>query len=1539
MYTGLHSYWPYCNVARRMAAMALTKQDMSSWDTFQWKRRMERFGDHDEPIIATGPDSELEGICLPGELTDKGRQTTFALGQRLRHLYVDRLGFMPHILSNTENMYLRATPIPRALESLQETFWGMYPPSARTASFIPPVIVTRSPADETLFPNEGGCHRFRQLARLFAQRAADKWNDTEEMEYLNSLWSKWMPPDSPRVAVDSRPRLSGILDTINSTLAHGSQTRLPSEFYDVKAREIADRIAVDEWFTGSKASREYRKLAVGALMGDVVERMVHSVVNGGWKPMGASTSQNQAPSVKFALSGCHDTTIASILAGLGAFEGERWPPYTASIAVELFKDVSGPSSKSETQAGLVLEEFSSPPEQKPGQKASFFSIFTGQAPNGPSTKLARAPQATLPSLSNHYVRVRYNDRPVRIPGCAAKPTHHLHGDDTFCSLEAFKEIVDKYTPANWREECGTNLDKGMFPPATSVADTVAAPKLSLAGCQFKLASILRLNSFTSSSPSRTSIRRISSSSAVLARKFCPEPIYRPHDYWVFEKNRLSSYPLPQDSQLGPMKTFLQVISSPSSDTRGTTLLLHFDDQRYVFGHIAEGTQRACAEQAIRTSKLSNIFVTGKSSWDTNGGMLGLLLTHADTVISSGTAWIEAEKLKLLQMQEREKTLKHPKALLELQERIVKQKQNIVNYPALHAQARNLTIHGGPNLIHTLATARTFICRAGMCIGVNEFGAIHPPSETSDDVSATEFSKPSWSDSHLNLWALPLYPSNSNAQRTRKRSLDEFEEGNEVTGDDGSFQKAQIERLRVVSEMFNSKWRLDALIETPLAEVSSPALLFIRDPEDSEKVKPYDGPRPGDPEPLPDIKVLVRQPWPGALIESLPATTPSECAMSYIVRFHDSRGKFDPQKAKELQVKKGPDYRKLTLGESVTSIDGKTITPDMVMGESKHGKAFAVVDLPTPDYVENFVRRKEWESEYLMKNMTAFIWILGSGVANHPLLQEFVSKMAEYQHIVSSPDHCPNQLTFRGAAVSTIQLSDLVPSQYKIPVHDNTPQSPSTSISPNSNELRALPAQPNLLLNFEPEFSISSDELKTPIMLNSLIGKDSPTKNFAQQLRKQFLTPQFKDRAESFLQRVPNHNAEIITLGTGSSIPSRFRNVSATLVRVPGHGNYLLDAGEGTLGQLKRTFKPDELTEILRDLKVIWISHLHADHHLGTVSVVKAWYETVFGTVPPKTHFESIEEDVETMLSEKRLYVISSKHMIDWMAEYACVENFGYDKVVPLAASSFEQANSSTDHFYTIHRRGRNGRVLLDSRGNPIGTTLRFEEDTKYTQLLKAGTGLDAMLTTPVSHCVGAKAVSLVFPDGFKVSYSGDCRPDTRFVEIGRGSTVLIHEATFDDDMISDAVAKRHSTVSEAVTIGRKMEAEVIILTHFSQRYRAVADVENVRDVRIEKAAPWSDNRDRKNHNRRVGSKVRDIPVDDGEFTPFRGGKPVRLVHSPVRRSSQQKYNAPILVAFDHMRLRVSDACYAEVLQPAIKHHLQVSTALEDDEPPATGASV
>jgi ribonuclease Z len=66
--------------------------------------------------------------------------------------------------------------------------------------------------------------------------------------------------------------------------------------------------------------------------------------------------------------------------------------------------------------------------------------------------------------------------------------------------------------------------------------------------------------------------------------------------------------------------------------------------------------------------------------------------------------------------------------------------------------------------------------------------------------------------------------------------------------------------------------------------------------------------------------------------------------------------------------------------------------------------------------------------------------------------------------------------------------------------------------------------------------------------------------------------------------------------------SRLSIVSGTLVQVPNWGNILLDAGEGTWGQLVRQFG-DDVWKALRDLKCVFISHIHGDHHIGLAKIL------------------------------------------------------------------------------------------------------------------------------------------------------------------------------------------------------------------------------------------------------------------------------------------------------------------------------------------------
>lgn len=433
--TGLPAFWPYCSVVRQLRSAILDENHSSSasspFTELAWKRRLETFGTKDDsPVVATGPKGELDDVCDMGTLTDVGRQTTLQLGKRLRGLYVDQLGFLPAKIHDADSLYLRATPIPRALESLQQAFHGLYPPAARAEDFPAPTILTRTPGDETLFPNDGNCRRLAALSRAFAQRTADRWNGSDDLAYASKKIGKWMPDEDQRVAVDSRPRLSGIMDTINATDAHGPGTKLPREFYDPRLRGIIDKIAVEEWYAGYKESQEYRTLGIGGLLGDVVARMVGSAertpADGGYEVSQTLNRATTAP-IRFGMSGCHDTTLAGVLSSLGAFEGEKWPPFTSHVAIELFRK---DSQASQTQDGPT------PAQPNP----SWLSKIRGGAGRAgvPPAGIGRKRTEDLTDsekqkLDGFFVRIRYNDRPVTVPGCRA-PGNHLEGDESFCTL-------------------------------------------------------------------------------------------------------------------------------------------------------------------------------------------------------------------------------------------------------------------------------------------------------------------------------------------------------------------------------------------------------------------------------------------------------------------------------------------------------------------------------------------------------------------------------------------------------------------------------------------------------------------------------------------------------------------------------------------------------------------------------------------------------------------------------------------------------------------------------------------------------------------------------------------------------------------------------------------------------------------------------------------------------------------------------------------------------------------------------------------------
>ncbi|KAI7888793.1 histidine phosphatase superfamily [Mucor mucedo] len=104
--------------------------------------------------------------------------------------------------------------------------------------------------------------------------------------------------------------------------------------------------------------------------------------------------QGKNDQLKLAIYSGHDTTVGPLLIILNAFD-DRWPPFGSAVLFELFK-------------------------QKKSQQ--------------------------------HFVRVRYNEKTLELPGCSQKG-QHKDGDKSLCTLEAFNKIVKDQVPLDWEKEC------------------------------------------------------------------------------------------------------------------------------------------------------------------------------------------------------------------------------------------------------------------------------------------------------------------------------------------------------------------------------------------------------------------------------------------------------------------------------------------------------------------------------------------------------------------------------------------------------------------------------------------------------------------------------------------------------------------------------------------------------------------------------------------------------------------------------------------------------------------------------------------------------------------------------------------------------------------------------------------------------------------------------------------------------------------------------------------------------------------------------
>eukprot|EP01090_Pellita_catalonica_P000731 TRINITY_DN10509_c0_g1_i1.p1 TRINITY_DN10509_c0_g1~~TRINITY_DN10509_c0_g1_i1.p1 ORF type:complete len:701 (-),score=80.05 TRINITY_DN10509_c0_g1_i1:977-3019(-) len=505
------------------------------------------------------------------------------------------------------------------------------------------------------------------------------------------------------------------------------------------------------------------------------------------------------------------------------------------------------------------------------------------------------------------------------------------------------------------------------------------------------------------------------------------------------------------------------------------------------------------------------------------------------------------------------------------------------------------------------------------------------------------------------------------------------------------------------------------------------------------------------------------------------SAPSSAVCCFILRVNDLPGKFDIQKAKKLNVPPGPSYSKLVRGEDVVLADGTIIHPSDCVGPPQKIGCVIVSYCPDIAYVESLVTNKAWTEYY--SGGTELVRVVFH-ITPAPVLamkehQNWLQRFSKNtQHVFVNDVHCPKETVFRAAGQQQMKLHLL---------HDNI--FPLAPVQPVKNgNLSVL--QPNCLIaksllkyilrqtkpaqRKRKRSSKCASDWDTSMCFAQLSLTDIGAELQRDQAKCWAAFQSFQHTRKEYETQQTKENeeeesVEVIFLGTGAAMPGRYRNVSGTFLTVGSKGCFL-DCGEGTLGQMNRMFGGEKTTEYLRNLQCITVSHMHADHHLGLVRILQARDAAILPQQEPD--------------SNKPLLVIGPRNLQAWLEEITTITPLSYT-FVPCHAA--ETSAVTAGIFNTIK-------------------------------------------TVQVEHCVDAYGMIYTLLGGsFKVVFSGDTRPCAALVEAGKDCNILIHEATFEDELHEEALNKNHSTTSEAVGCGEQMHAGFVLLNHFSQRYPKIPD--------------------------------------------------------------------------------------------------------------------